>query len=341
MPAPTTPMHTAADLVITDLVVEYSSGPNVVRPIDGLSVTVPAGNLTLLLGPSGCGKSTLLSCLGSILEPTSGSIMVGGEETTGLDRAGLVRHRRNRVGIVFQSFNLVASLTAMENVALPLRSAGVKKRESFARAEQLLIDVGLEDRLTHRPGELSGGQQQRVAIARALALDPPVILADEPTAHLDYVQVEEILRLLRRLADDGRTIVISTHDERILPLADQVIEMQPKFAAGFDGEGEPVEKVVDAGTTLFEQGDAPDLIYVIDDGSFEVVRTDPSGAALVLAHLGTGDYVGEMGPLFGLPRSATVRALEASRVTGHSPKSFRSQLDVETLNSVIAGRRPT
>lgn len=327
------------DLVITDLVVEYASGPNTVRPIDGLSVDVPAGNLTLLLGPSGCGKSTLLSCLGSILEPTSGSITLGGEETTGLDRAGLVDHRRNRVGIVFQSFNLVESLTARENVALPLRSAGRKKREAFDRADQLLIDVGLEERLDHRPGQLSGGQQQRVAIARALALDPPLILADEPTAHLDYVQVEEILRLLRRLADDGRTIVISTHDERILPLADQVIEMQPRFAAGFDGETEPVEKVVDAGTVLFEQGDAPDLIYVIDEGAFEVVRTDPSGETHVLARLSAGDCVGEMGPLFGLPRSATVRAVEAGRVTGHGPTSFREQLGVETLNAVIAGRR--
>jgi putative ABC transport system ATP-binding protein len=336
MSTPTTP---SADLVINDLVVEYMSGPNTVRPIDGLSVEVPTGNLTLLLGPSGCGKSTLLSCLGSILEPTSGSITLGGVEITGLDRAGLVDHRRNRVGIVFQSFNLVESLTAVENVALPMRSAGVKKREAYARAEQLLTDVGLAERIDHRPGQLSGGQQQRVAIARALALDPPLILADEPTAHLDYVQVEEILRLLRRLADDGRTIVISTHDERILPLADQVIEMQPKFAAGFDGDSEPVEKTIDAGATLFEQGDAPDLIYIIDEGSFEVVRTDPAGESRVLARLGTGDYVGEMGPLFGLPRSATVRALEASRVTGHNPRSFSDQLGVDTLNDVIAGRR--
>lgn len=311
------------------------------RPIDGLSVEVPAGNLTLLLGPSGCGKSTLLSCLGSILEPTDGSITLGGVETTGLDRAGLVDHRRNRVGIVFQSFNLIDSLSALENVALPMRSAGKKRKEADERARELLVDVGLEERMGHRPGELSGGQQQRVAIARALALDPPLILADEPTAHLDYVQVEEILRLLRRLADEGRTIVISTHDERILPLADQVIEMQPKFADGFDGEGEPVEKVIDKGSALFEQGDAPDLIYVIEEGSFEVVRTDPGGESVVLATLGSGDYVGEMGPLLGLPRSATVRAVEAGRVIGHSPKSFREQLGVDTLNAVIAGRRTT
>jgi len=328
-----------ADLVIKDLVVEYTSGPHVVRPIDGLNAEVPGGNLTLLLGPSGCGKSTLLSCLGSILEPTSGSITLDGVETTGLDKAGLVNHRRNSVGIVFQSFNLVDSLTALENVALPLQSAGVKKKSAFGRAEELLIDVDLEERLTHRPGELSGGQQQRVAIARALALDPPLLLADEPTAHLDYVQVEGILRLLRRLADAGRTIVISTHDERILPLADQVIEMQPRFAAGFDGDADPVEKVVDVGTDLFRQGDAPDLIYVIDEGAFDISRVDPSGETVHLARVEAGDYVGEMGPLFGLPRSATVTASETSRVTGLNPKSFREQIGVETLNQVIAGRR--
>ena len=152
------------------------------------------------------------------------------------------------------------------------------------------------------------------------------------------MQVEGILRLLRRLADAGRTIVISTHDERILPLADQVIEMQPKFAAGFDGDGEPVEKLVDAGTSLFRQGDAPDHIYTIDEGAFVVERTEPDGTTIELAHLGPGDYVGEMGPLFGLPRSATVRATAAGRVTGHSPKSFRELLDVDTLKAVIAGR---
>ena len=326
------------ELVITDLVVEYDAGPHVVRPIDGLDVTVPSGNLTLLLGPSGCGKSTLLSCLGSILEPTSGSITMDGTEITDLDQPGLLEQRRHRVGIVFQSFNLVDSLTAVENVALPMRNAGVSAREAKARAIELLTDVGLEERLKHRPGELSGGQQQRVAIARALALDPPFLLADEPTAHLDYIQVEGILRLLRRLADDGRTIIISTHDERILPLADQVIEMQPKFASGFDGEHEPVERTLADGETLFAQGDAPDDIYVVDSGELEVVRTAASGEAVVVARVAAGDFVGEMGPLFGLPRSATVRAVGATTVIAHSPASFRDTIGVDSLNDVIAGR---
>ncbi len=326
------------DLVISDLVVEYTSGPHTVRPIDHMSITVPEGSLALLLGPSGCGKSTLLSCLGSILEPTSGSITLGDEKVTGLDPAGLIEHRRNRVGIVFQSFNLVDSLTAMENVALPMRSARVRRKAAFARAEELLIDVGLEERLGHRPGELSGGQQQRVALARALALDPPLLLADEPTAHLDYIQVEGILRLLRRLTDAGRTIVIATHDERILPLADQVIEMQPKFASGLDPDAEPVEVIVDAGAALFTQGDPSDLIYTIEDGTLEVVATSQDGSEVILSKLGAGDYVGEMGPLFGLPRSATVRAVTPTRVMGHTPKSFRETLDIETLNRVIAGR---
>ncbi|MEO0492375.1 MAG: cyclic nucleotide-binding domain-containing protein [Actinomycetota bacterium] len=219
-----------------------------------------------------------------------------------------------------------------------MRNAGVAARDAKARAIELLTDVGLEERLTHRPGALSGGQQQRVAIARALALDPPFLLADEPTAHLDYIQVEGILRLLRRLADDGRTIIISTHDERILPLADQVIEMQPKFASGFDGDHEPVERNLAAGHVLFSQGDAPDDIYVIEAGELEVVRTAPSGETVIVARIGPGDFVGEMGPLFGLPRSATVRATTTATVIAHSPSSFRDTIGVDSLNDVIAGR---
>lgn len=329
-----------AELVIRDLVVEYDAGPHVVRPIDGLDATVAAGSLALLLGPSGCGKSTLLSCLGSILEPTSGSITMDGEEITGLDARGLLEHRRHRVGIVFQAFNLIDSLTATENVALPIRNAGVSRREAKRRAIELLTEVGLEERLQHRPAELSGGQQQRVAIARALALDPPFLLADEPTAHLDYVQVEGILRLLRRLADDGRTIVISTHDERILPLADQVIEMQPKFAAGFDARNaEPTDRHLATGDVLFSQGDPSDFIYVIESGRLDVSRPSPLGESLMIAELGAGEFVGEMGPLFGLPRSATVRAVEPTRLIAHTPASFRASLDVDSLNDVIAGRR--
>ena len=220
------------DLRISDLVVEYSSGGYKVRPIDGLNLEVTAGSLAILLGPSGCGKTTLLSCPGGILRPTSGRITFGDVEVTELATRALSTYRRDTVGIVFQAFNLVASLTAIENVMVPMRAAGMPRRGAARqRAEELLTRVGLRDRMRHRPGDLSGGQQQRVAVARAIALDPPLILADEPTAHLDFIQVEEVLRLIRELATGERVVVVATHDTRMLPLADRVVELVPHVAS--------------------------------------------------------------------------------------------------------------
>ena len=221
------------------------------------------GELVLLLGPSGCGKTTLLSCLGGILTPTAGTITFGDVTVTGLDGAQLTEYRRNTVGIVFQAFNLVPSLTALENVEVPLRAAKVKRAERRARATELLEQVGLGDRMQHRPGDMSGGQQQRVAIARALALDPPLLLADEPTAHLDYIAVEEILRLLRDLASGERVVVISTHDQRMLPLADRVVELVPQFG---QAEVEPEVVELAAGEELFAQGSFGELIYMLEVG---------------------------------------------------------------------------
>ena len=218
-----------ADLRIKDLVVEYSNAGDAIRVIDGLDLEVTAGSLVILLGPSGCGKTTLLSCIGGILSPTDGHIQIGDIDITTLDRRRLTAYRRSTVGIIFQSFNLVASLTALENVMVPLWAAGWSLRAARERADELLTRVGLQDRMTHRPGELSGGQQQRVAVARAIALDPPLILADEPTAHLDHVQVEGVLRLLRELASGERIVVVATHDTRILPFADRVVELVPDF----------------------------------------------------------------------------------------------------------------
>src|SRR5271166_2497424 len=219
------------DLSIQDLVVEYSSGGYALRPITGLNLDVEAGSLVILLGPSGCGKTTLLSCLGGILRPKSGAIKFGGVDVTTLDGRELAQYRRDTVGIVFQAFNLVPSLTALENVMVPLRAAGWSRAASRQRAEGLLTRVNLSDRMKHRPGDLSGGQQQRVAVARAIALDPPLILADEPTAHLDYLQVEEVLRLIRELATGDRVVVVATHDSRMLPLADRVVELTPAVSS--------------------------------------------------------------------------------------------------------------
>jgi putative ABC transport system ATP-binding protein len=322
------------DLCIDDLTVEFSKGDYTVRPLDHLTVTVKAGTLALLLGPSGCGKTTLLSCLAAILKPTSGSITFGGEDITELTGRKLTAHRRHGVGVVFQAFNLVPSLNSVENVAAPMRSAGVRWRPAAARAVDLLNGVGLHDRLTHKPNNLSGGQQQRVAIARALALDPPLILADEPTAHLDYVQVESVLRLIRGLTEGGRVVVVSTHDDRMLPLADQIIEMRP-HAAPVAAAATPVSLA--AGELLFRQGDPSDLIYIIETGQMDIVR-DTIDGELLLIRLGPGDHLGEMGPLFGLPRSASVRARTDATLTGYSPRAFRDLVGAEKLPAFIRGR---
>ena len=320
-------------LEITDLVVEYPSGDYTVRPIDGLSARVEPGELALILGPSGCGKTTLLSCLGGILDPTAGSIRFGDVGITGLDAATLTDYRRHTVGIIFQAFNLIPSLTAIENIEVPLRAAGKSRRERRARAAELLELVGLGERGHHRPGDLSGGQQQRVAIARALALDPPLILADEPTAHLDYLQVEDILRVLRELAEGERVVVISTHDQRMLPLADRVIEMVPEFGMG---AGDPERVVLGPGETLFAQGSWGELIYVVESGTLEVVRSRNDGTWETLASLEAGQYFGETGPLFRLPRSATVRARTAATVTGYSVRDFRHRMGSTGVGEVLA-----
>ena len=326
---------TPTDLRIDDLTVEFHKGDYTVRPLDHLTVTVEAGTLAVLLGPSGCGKTTLLSCLAAILKPTSGSITFGGTEIAALTGRDLTEHRRHGVGVIFQAFNLVPSLTSIENVAVPMRSAGMRARAAKERAVNLLHDVGLGDRLTHKPNSLSGGQQQRVAIARALALDPPLVLADEPTAHLDYVQVESVLRLIRSLTDGGRVVLVSTHDDRMLPLADQVIEMRPD---SLPPTAVPAITVTLApGNTLFHQGDPSDRIYIIDSGQIDVIRDTPDGE-LLLATLGPGEHLGEMGPLFGLPRSATVRARSDATVTGYTATAFRDLVGAEQLPALIRGR---
>ncbi|TVR26451.1 MAG: ATP-binding cassette domain-containing protein [Ilumatobacter sp.] len=323
------------DLHIRDLTVEFTKGDYTVRPLEHLDQTVPAGSLALLLGPSGCGKTTLLSCLAAILRPTSGTIAYGSTEITTLSGRPLTDYRRHGVGVVFQAFNLVPSMSAVENVTVPMRSAGMKHAQAKQRAIELLEQMGLGDRLDHLPSGLSGGQQQRVAIARAVALDPPVILADEPTAHLDYIQVEGVLRLIRGLTDGGRIVIVSTHDDRMLALADQIIEMRPDFVQSEDVA--PRAVTVTAGQYLFRQGDPSDLIYVIDSGEIDVVRDTPDGE-IPLASLGPGEHLGEMGPLFGLPRSASARAAVDTTLTGYTAATFRDLVGAERLPSLIRGR---
>ena len=194
------------------------------------------------------------------------------------------------------------------------------------------VGVGLADRLSHRPSDLAGGQQQRVSLARALAHDPPIIIADEPTASLDYVQVEGVLRLLRDLASPGRVVVVATHDDRLLPLADQIIEMVPRF---HEDSSAPTSTELAPAEILFEQGSRGNRIFVIESGSIEIVREHTDGEHELLATLAAGDHFGEMGPLFGLPRSATARAGSAAVVIGYTPEQFRQHVGAERLTDLI------
>ena len=313
---------TAAGIEVRGLTVEYSSGGYLARPLDGLDLDAAPGELVLLLGASGCGKTTLLSCLAGILSPTAGTIRLNGVDITRLRGGALVEHRRHTVGVVFQAFNLVPSLSAVENVMAPLLLAGTRRGDASRRARDLVELVGLGARSSHRPGALSGGEQQRVAIARALAHDPPVVLADEPTAHLDYIQVDAVLGLLRRLAGPGRVVVVATHDERLLPLADKVVELSRPAASA----ARPPERIALApGQILFAQGEPGDRAYVVGDGRIEIVRRRADGGEEIVAVLGPGDYFGELAPLFGLRRSAGARAVGPTTVTAYTVADFRAR----------------
>jgi putative ABC transport system ATP-binding protein len=311
------------ELRVRDLTVEFNSGGLAVRPLSELCFDAEDGELVVVLGPSGCGKTTLLSCLAGLLTPTSGSIRFRGRELIGLAGSSLAQHRRSTVGVVFQAFNLIPSLSARANVVAPLRLANVGRREAAARADELLAIVGLSERASYRPAKLSGGQQQRVAIARALVHGPPMVLADEPTAHLDHIQVEGVLRLVRQLASPGRLVLVSTHDERVTRLADRVVELVTDNHSEVTG---PEEVVLAAGAVLFHQGDRGELVYTIEEGEIEIYREGADGSEELLSVLGPGQYFGELGPMLNLPRSASARAHTSCALTGWPLGEFRRGL---------------
>ncbi|MFE3852646.1 ABC transporter ATP-binding protein [Streptomyces griseorubiginosus] len=200
----------------------YRSGDSTVTALDQVSLSFPRGTFTAVMGPSGSGKSTLLQCAAGLDRPTSGSVSVGGTELTGLSETKLTLLRRERIGFVFQAFNLLPALTAEQNVALPLRLAG--RRVARARVREVLQQVGLGDRARHRPTEMSGGQQQRVALARALITRPEVLFGDEPTGALDSRTSREVLTLLRSMVDrEGQTVIMVTHDPVAASYADRVV----------------------------------------------------------------------------------------------------------------------
>jgi putative ABC transport system ATP-binding protein len=214
--------HDTGAVSLSSVTKRYGEGDNAVDALRGVSLGLGHGSFTAVMGPSGSGKSTLLHCAAGLDRPSSGSVRLAGVELEGLGEAALSRLRRERVGFVFQSFNLVPSLSAAENIVLPLRLAGV--RPDQARLGEIASRVGLSERLRHKPGELSGGQQQRVAIARALVTRPDVIFADEPTGALDTRTGRDILALLRECVDDlEQTVVMVTHDPVAASSADSVV----------------------------------------------------------------------------------------------------------------------
>lgn len=205
----------------------YGSGHAAVQAVDRVSLTIQPQEFVLLLGPSGAGKTTLLSLIGGLLRPTGGAVQVAGVNLNTLDSRQLAQFRLHRVGFVFQFFQLMSALTARENVELVLRLAGHSRRTARQEAEHKLHRFGLSQRLAHLPAHLSGGEKQRVALARALALQPPLIIADEPTGSLDSHLGEEVIHLLRQLVDEeGRTVLVASHDPRLVKVATRVLQCE-------------------------------------------------------------------------------------------------------------------
>ncbi len=209
-----------------DVTRQLKLGTHVVHALRGVDLEIHRNEMVGIIGPSGSGKSTLLGIIGGLDSPTSGTIAIDGVDVTRMSEGQLTDIRNQKIGFVFQFFNLIPTLTALENVALPIEFAQVRRHKPFKRAEELLEMLGLGSRLHHRPSELSGGQQQRVAIARALANDPPILLADEPTGNLDSRSGETVLEALSAIRDQsGATVVLVTHDQSLASRMDRVLSL--------------------------------------------------------------------------------------------------------------------
>ncbi|MFB6181029.1 MAG: ABC transporter ATP-binding protein [Candidatus Nanohalobium sp.] len=211
---------------LEEVVKEYQMGENTVKALRGSSLEIKSGDFVAIMGPSGSGKSTLMNMVGALDVPTSGKVELDGEDLSTLSENQLAVLRSKKVGFVFQKFNLISSMTAQENVALPMLFRGKSRKKRMKRSKKLLSDMGLGDRLDHMPSELSGGQQQRVSISRALANDPDIVLADEPTGNLDTETGDQVMELLKELnEEEGKTIIMVTHDPHDAEYAEYIVDI--------------------------------------------------------------------------------------------------------------------
>lgn len=232
---------------IKDVCKVYNPGENEVRALDHVSLTIDEQEFVAIIGHSGSGKSTLMNMLGCLDVPTSGEYWLHGQDVSALSDDALSDIRNREIGFIFQGFNLIPNLTALENVELPMIYRGVSKSVREELSVEALKKVGLEHRMDHKPSEMSGGQQQRVAIARAIAQAPPVILADEPTGNLDSNSTKEIMDILKGLHKEGRTVILITHDNEIAAQAKRVIKIRDGKIESDSGQIDPVEELRTAG----------------------------------------------------------------------------------------------
>ena len=228
---------------IQDICKIYNPGENEVKALNHVSLTIDENEFVAIIGQSGSGKSTLMNMLGCLDIPTSGNYFLHGQDVSHMSDNELSDVRNKEIGVIFQGFNLIAGLTALENVELPLIYRGVGKRERLRLADTALDKVGLGKRKTHKPSEMSGGQQQRVAIARAIAQAPPIILADEPTGNLDSGSSKEIMEILKSLHEEGRTVILITHDNEIAKQAKRVIKIIDGQIVQDSGAGQKPEQI--------------------------------------------------------------------------------------------------
>jgi putative ABC transport system ATP-binding protein len=256
-------MQTQVLISIRQLRKIYQMGNQKVYALAGVDLDIPQGSLTVIMGPSGSGKSTLLYLLGGLDRPTSGRILVNDQDLNTMDENALAVYRRKTLGFIFQQFNLVSTMSALENVSFPMRFSGISGRERHKRSAELLQQVGLEKFTRHRPTEMSGGQQQRVAIARALVHNPPIVLADEPTGNLDTTTGYSVMQLLSELHHSGRTVIVVTHDPRMSRFATHILYiLDGRLVSNEEYERSTVTPMTETAPlpSVPEKGDSEDVL---------------------------------------------------------------------------------